>query len=463
MAAPSKAEQEAESKARNEAGIEPSTAQAIEGADHDSGAETGGQPPQRQARTPAANNEAERPAPSVKSKFDSRRNDIVSRFRANRTVDDEANRDDISDFAKSGLPPEFAAPVPALEDERTQPQDGEVEDAAADTGAAPGAADPAAEQQQQPAALPKTVKVKVFGQERELTLEEVVAHAQIAMASDGLLEASKTRIREADELLRSVKDKVARTDQPGQHQPGQERAQTDELQPAANGVEHHDTPIAKLIEAMQFGDPAEAAVLLENTIQQTSAKASAKAVVEALERSSLQDEGARTAKVLADFKAAHPELAADPLASAAIERRVYDIQLEDIKALGVDPKLLPTEIPGVLTPGDIATAHRWYRSKGFKVKSPQDMLERATADVLEWRGVKPTTTEPADPARKAQPRVDVSVDRTARRQAIPQQPSRTATPRPDARQQQPATRDRSQVVAEMANRRLAPRGKALTG
>lgn len=441
MAVPSKAAQEAESRARAEAGVEPAlNAGAVEGSEIDgSPGDPGGQRPARQPGT----EEPPRPSPVVKSSFDTKRADIISRFRTKRD-EDKANEqtDEISDFTRAGAPPEV------LDESATAPAEGEVED----EGEAP---EPVVA-----AEAPKTVKLKVHGREVEMTLEDALNKAQIALASENILDDAKAKHKELEALLLDARTKVARVDRPAQHQDRQPNTpQPTDEQPDPADPEHHEDPIAKLVETLQFGDPNEAGTQLRNTI----ASHVSQGVEQALSSQRLKDEGARAAKVLIDFEGQHPEIAKDKKARAAIESDVLDLQVEDITALGVNlNQIRPDGFDP--TPGDIALAHRWYRAQGFTVRSPETMLETATKNFLDWKGIK--SPNPADPppppatTEKTAPRVEVTVDRTARRQAIQQQPSQSgAKPRTPAQAQPPAPRDRSSIVQDMVARRNQPRGR----
>jgi hypothetical protein len=86
------------------------------------------------------------------------------------------------------------------------------------------------------------------------------------------------------------------------------------------------------------------------------------------------------------------------------------------------------------------------------------MLEEATDKFLDWKGVKKQPAAETTP--KVAPRVEVTIDRTARRAAIPQQPSRTAAPRPDP-QANAQPRDRSSIVEAEKARRAKLRGQNL--
>ncbi len=428
MAAPSKADQDAEFVARTNAGVEPGERLATDVID-----DAGGDPPAPRGTEPG--DTTARPLPPVRNVNDDKRSAIINKFRTDRAQIAAEQTDDISDFTRSGMPPEFAQPNAPVIDQG----DDEV-------GQGQQQPDP-----QQPE--PRRFKLKVHGQDVELTEDEMIAKAQIALASDNILDEAKSKSRELDTILTDARNRVARVDPPNTNQVRQPNTQTAEETEVGDDAPANQGNIDNLIEAIQFGDPEDARQKLEKTIESTARTI----VTQTLEQQRFTDEGARTAKVLKDFEDSHADIAKDPMARAAIEAEVLNQQVEDIKALGVDPATLrPDGLPP--TPGDIANAHRWYRTKGFKVTAPAELLEKSTNKFLEWKGVKPAN-KPAEPAPGAQPRVDVTVDRTARRQAIPQQPNRTASPKP-AQQQQPALpRDRSSIVKDMMLKRAAPRGK----
>lgn len=422
----SKAEQETQSRAREAAGIEPAHARATEVVD-DAGPVDPGAPAPRQAEP---TQREVPPLPTAKGPYDQRRADIVARFRTSRPVENEADRDQISDFARSGMPPEI----------EPDQEPAAVEQQAQDT----------LDEERAPA--PQTFKVRVHGEERELTLEEITAEAQKSLAAGNILDEVKTLKRELTDTLAGV-----RAAPPGQPA-GQPRAQPEQQPvPGQDGQAppNQEDALAKLIETLQFGDPAEAKTMLQNTI----AEASTKAAVEELQRQRLRDEGARTAKTLTEFKAKHADIAADPLAEAAIQTRIYQLQLEDLKAIGIDPaQIINPHSQARGAPADIAQAHLWYRSQGWNMTRPEDMLDSAVKDVMAWKGV--TQQTPATPAAaKAAPRVDVTVDRTARRQAIPQQPSKTSAPAQAAQTQSLQPKDRSEIVRQEMDRRNKPRGR----
>jgi hypothetical protein len=392
---------------------------------------------------------AERPAPTVRATHDDKRAAITARFRAERNDPEET--DNIDEFARTGgLPQDFIEATKDNSVPELVPEDGAPEVPESTLEAPTG---------EQPSPKPPTFKVKVNGKEMELSQEDLVKHAQIALASDGLLDTAKAKLKEINELQASLR--APRPAQDG-HQADPGTQQAEQPQPAAADP-NQDEQIAKLIEAIQFGDdPAKARDLLRNTI---AGMAGAKPdqvrqeVQTALVNERMRDDGARTAKVLESFKKDHPEYATDTRAQAALERTMYDLQAEDLSAIGLDPANLVEGRP--TTPADIAAAHKYYRANGMNVRAPDVLLNEAARAVSEWRGIKAPAT-PADPAIPEPPRgaPRIVVNRDARREAIQPQPSRSAVPRqPQLTNAQP--RDRSAIVEQMKANRAGKRGQVL--
>lgn len=387
-----------------------------------------------------------------KQRVDDKRNSIVERFRSHRTEEAE-DVDRVSDFQRSGLPQEFGAPIPDLETaEAPIVPAGEAGQEGADLKARP--------QEQAP---PKR-KLKIRGEEREYTEEEITAAAQKALAAENYLDEAKGKLGEVDELLKSIKNTAQHQGQPGTHPAGQNTVQPGEREPAPPVDPQHpeDDPLQRAIDLIQYGDPAEARAVLDQAVEQKATRVATAVVRDTLQADKFKDDAARTAKVLNDFASQHPEIAEDDFARVAIEQQVYKEQVADLKALGVDPAKIPTRT-GLVTPADIAEAHRWYRTQGYKVRPPQDLLTTAHGKFMEWRGTPKPNGDPVDPNPQPSlpPRVQVSVDRDQRRQAIPQQPSRSAAPRQITPQQPAPARDRSDIVLAMKQRRALPRGQAV--
>jgi hypothetical protein len=269
--------------------------------------------------------------------------------------------------------------------------------------------------------------------------------AQKSAAGDDYLGAARRAFDGAKALADEIQ--AARGAVAGKHPADQNPAQPYE----ANGypAEPPGDLYKQFVEKLQYGDPEEAASRLDQLINTAADRKSE----EALERTRLIDESARSQKILKDFADQHPDLAQDDLAAAAMERDLYRLQAEDLAALGIPLELLPDRsIEGV------TQAHLWYRTKGFRVRGVHELLASARDNFLSWRGSG--TRAPTNEQAGRGQRIEVAVDRHDRRAAIPQQPARSSAPRPQPQASGKAP-DRSSVVQAMAERRARPRGKVM--
>jgi hypothetical protein len=448
---PSKQTQEAEAAARAASGtaIPPNeTNNALDvvgdGAPQDPGrgAAAPAPAPTAQPETPPA------PQPKVGSFGDERRSAIQARFREERSTTAAEQKDEVTDFTRSGgMPEEFR----------------QFEQGAAQQPAEPGAQpQPAAEPQ--PAAAPaapqpQMVEITVRGEKKFVPIEDALAKAQIAYAAEDTLDTAKAKLREIETLEQSVRDRLLRGEPAGQHQAGQ-AAQTAEPLPPGTDPNTTDDPFQKTVEAIQFGDPAEAKTLLRNTI----ARETEAATQRALAQRSIESDRLAAQRTLAEFGEKHADIANDPMARAAIEANVLAQQVEDLKAVSVDlGKIRNDGRPA--TPADIANFHQILRSQGHNVRSAAQLLDAAHGKYLEWRGT-PKTEPAADPAPAPQPqqqqrqapKVQISVERSTRQAAPQPQPP---APRPAPQPQPQAPLDRSAVVRAMQERSATKRGRTL--
>lgn len=432
---PSKADQLAEAASRSassdRAGVIPSLSDADAAA---TATDNGGDPAGPPDVTPAPARAAEAAPPAPPARTPPRgvvaRDDIVARFRADRDARaklDAESVDDLADFTNGGIPQDMLEP-PEEVDPEPEPEIVDLVEA-----------DP------EPAA-PQKRKLKVRGADIELTSDEIDELARKQLAADDYLDESKNKVREASELLRQAQEFAQRvgmtTSKPPAGDPDTLPAETPPT--TADAPEPHEDVYTRAVERIQLGETADAATALRELIQ-SEAKNLSK---EGLEAEQLAAESSRSMKILTDFRTANSDLAQDRKASAAIEAMVYDLQREDLKSIGVSEDKLPQN------PADIARWHHWYRAKHpDRVKTFDQLLNAAKDDVVAWR--KPPGT-PEQPAVRVAPRVEVQVDRTARRAAIKPQPTSTTQPRPPAGRQAAAEPDRSAVVQRM----IADRARA---
>jgi hypothetical protein len=281
-------------------------------------------------------------------------------------------------------------------------------------------------------------KLKVRGQDVELTDDEILAAAQKTLAGDSYLEDARKLLEEAKQI------KAERAGRDRQHPDGQSSTQDGELDfdPQPAQTRHPAPDLKSVVEKIQFGDPDEAAAELAQVIQTAAAKQADEGHLNRLFNNDL----AKSQKALAEFRAANPDLDKDPLAQVAIEKTMYDLYREEIVKLGLDEAQIPTD------PKTLANWHRFYRVNGHAVSHTPDLLNRAKDRVDAWRGGPSKPAQQPQAPRREAPRVHVNVDRTARREAIPTQPTRSVAPRPDA-QRAPTQQTGSDIVAQMRRAR----------
>lgn len=382
----------------------------------------------------------------------SSRDDIASRFRSQRTAHENDIDAEMLEFNHTGMPAELTEQVSQVpvgeEDEET-----------------PVVAAQEEEEELEPGEGEEVVYIlNVRGKKIEVTQEQLEAlaekvdgpgtvaeRAQKAAAGDDYLKEARATLDDA----KRIRDEILtlRGSQPAKHPGAQDATHTAEHVPAAGEtVEHPDDPFAKAVEAITFGQPEEAVRLLREAVTTTTATQAKGVSEDAITEQQMRLQADRAARIGKAFEDANPELAKDEFSRVAIIDRCVRLQHEDLVALCSELAIDPAKVPK--DPATIQHWHKFYRAKAFNVRDPEVLLNKAKDDFLEWRGGgKAPQAEPA----RGKPRVEITVDRRIRRASIQQQPSRTVTPKPDARTQQPAPRDRAAIVAEMKQQRITPR------
>jgi hypothetical protein len=282
---------------------------------------------------------------------------------------------------------------------------------------------------------PQKKKLIIRGREVWLTDAEILARASQVEAADTYLQESKDLLAEARDIRNSAK----RTGQDPQHPEDRTGTQEDEPNLDTSQERQHPDELEQAIEEIQFGDPKDAAAKIRKVITQASDESADKRQLTRL----IDNDLATSQKALKEFMDQNPDLAKDKVANVVLEQNMYDIYREDITKLGVDPALIPKDN------NELANWHRFYRVNGKPVRSTTEALKEAKTQFDKWRGVAP---KPAQQQRQ-QPRIDVNVDRTARRENIQNQPTRAVAPRPDAVRQAPTTKSRSDVIMGMRRQR----------
>lgn len=268
-----------------------------------------------------------------------------------------------------------------------------------------------------PKDAPRMITRIVRGKEVTKSEDEWLELAMKVDAADSYLEESRRLLEDAKQI------RAERTGRDSQHPEDRTSTQDDEL--GTDGTETTHRPASdfkSVVEEIQFGDPAKAAADLEKLVDQRADKRATEGHLSRL----MSNDLARSQQALKDFTDANPELAGDELAAMAIERSMYKLYREDIKALNlVDEAQIPTDSQ------TLANWHRFYRVQGYAVRNTPDLLSKAKESFVAWRGGTPTPQPKPAPGKEA-PRVQVNVNRDDRRANIPNNPSRAAAPRRDA-------------------------------
>ncbi|MCA1458092.1 hypothetical protein I6F35_33705 [Bradyrhizobium sp. BRP22] len=271
--------------------------------------------------------------------------------------------------------------------------------------------------QQQPAgpAVPAEVappeppkrKLKVNGQEREYSDEEVIALAQKAAAADDYLEQAKQKFNDARQVLETTRVHVSRQNPADQPAP----TATDGDDP--DEPQNPASPLKEVIKQIQYGDPDEAEQLLGKTI----AEAATAAVRQVSMSDRVQEDIASDLRAHDDFVKKNPELASDPIAHSVIRDGLLTGYRDDLRKIGVPEEDIPTD------PSRLANEHRHHKLQGKPVRTVETLLNDAADRLTQWRGGTPRRETPTPPP-STEPRVEVNLQRDDRRRAIPQQPQR---------------------------------------
>jgi len=368
-------------------------------------------PPPVEARTddPPAPKEPNRVHMSPQDKA---RMEIASRFRQQRedpdAVDYHGDHNDPTQHYGHVAAPEDAKPEPAVDKPAEQPE-------------------------------PRKIKLKVRHQELELSEDEVIAHAQKALAADGYIDDAKRILEDARRTTSS---------RPHQDEQGSDTDADNQDQPPRQP--HQDGPdiFEELVEKVQYGDKAEAAAALRDTLSKMVTQTAAQAAAEATWNDRLQADLARDLQAYKEFQEANAELAKDENAVAVIRANLMAGYKNDLVKIGVPEDKIPKD------PEELARHHRFYKLKGQPVRSVSTLLHESKDRFLQWKGNSPAP-RPSPASTPSGDKPAVQLTRAERREAIPHQPSRAAVPpqmqRPSA--PPPAAGDRSAVIARMRQAR----------
>jgi hypothetical protein len=291
----------------------------------------------------------------------------------------------------------------------------------------------------QPAPQPKTHTLKVRGLDVVMSEAEILERAAKFTAADTYLDDAKEILAAAKGIKREQGERTA----PDLHRPeGRTSTQDDDLD-HSTATDSANTPdeLEQAIEEIQFGDPKNAAKKIRDVVTKLSDESADKRQATRI----MNNELAKSQKALKAFADANPDIAKDNAASAVVLENIYDIYRADLVKTGIDPSKLPSDKEA------LANWHSFARANGQNVTPIDKVFETAKSKYQAWRGGDKVA--PRQETQKSAPRINVNVDRTQRREAIPSQPSRAVAARPDTIRQAPSTKSRSDVVMQMRKQR----------
>lgn len=278
---------------------------------------------------------------------------------------------------------------------------------------------------------PKTHRLVVRREEREVDEDELHRLAQIGAAGESYLADARRILDEATALRNAAV--------PRPHPDAVDSAQPNALDDAEQTPHPADDPLVSIVEKIQFGDPKEGAAALREALAGTHDTDAARAVYDHHRRLDL----GRAQTALESFRSRNADLLTDPMTETVMEKLYYDGLRQDLGKLGVPTDAIPTDT------ARLVETHRFHRIHGQPVRDTAALLEGAKDAFIRWKG-----SEQAPTARQGEPqRVAVTVDRAERRRAIPQQPARAAVPASSETRAAPQASTRSEAVRKMMARR----------
>lgn len=250
-----------------------------------------------------------------------------------------SNDDDGDDGNDGNTPP--AAPAQAAEapDEPQQPRDKEGKFAAKNV------------------ADDTKIRVKVNGEEREVTVEELRRNYQIEQAARQRMQSASEMQRQAAALLENARAEAARI------------ANANQNAPAGTAAAQADTgndDVDKLAEALAYGSKDTIKEALARALKGQSGTQQAPALTPDVVQAEV-DKRVRAWQIASEarndlqtFADRHPDVAKDEDLQTVVAQRAQRMMLEDLETVGADPRVLAS-----LTPAQIGFYHREAARLGY--------------------------------------------------------------------------------------------------
>lgn len=335
----------------------------------------------------------------------------------------------------------------------------QAEDAAAAEREAEEAAQAQPDGGEKPAGEPKPYTLKVRGREivapnREALIEmadltpdeaEGLSDARLMKLAQKEL-AAQSYLEEARDAAKSARQ-AARA--PGDTPPAEHAANPDQTRaPQGEPTEPALDPYGDLVEKIQYGDPKEAAKALRDAITEYGNQA----VEQALRTRETQD---RLATVNSEierdvraFETATPWVQDEAVAGGFYQGPVVAEIRAELVRVGADPEEVKETVRDINAAMAVYTA---VRASGFQLSTPSEVLTRAAERFS--KSLAAPTSQPQQPASQPNPPAS---PRAELKRALPQQPTRTASPVTPPAPKGDAPQSRSAAIAKMKAARGQP-------
>lgn len=301
----------------------------------------------------------------------------------------------------------------------------------------------AAGEGEEPAAEAPQYEVNVNGERRLVTVAQLISNFQKNSAADQRLHQAAELLKAAGQLAQTRNASAADTQAEPPPAPG--KPSTSPLSDIT------DEELAKVLEQVQYGDPADGAAALRQYGEMIAARvqpAPTPAPVDARSqvRFALEDE--RSERALKTFVEQNADIAADPGLQRVTADFAHAEMLQDLLTVLPEEEIRAT----IRNPRDLVLAHKAARVEGWDgIRSPEEILAASLTTAKKWaQRVAGGNAAPAQPANG-----NGQTDRLERkRTSVQLQPAmRGQPPRAPTQISGDLTAHRSAAVAKMRQAR----------
>jgi hypothetical protein len=312
--------------------------------------------------------------------------------------------------------------------------------------AAPGESPATAPQPEARLAPSSGYQLKVNGNAFQVSREDLLRYAGVDEAdASGLPDVSLVRAAQINLAAQMRLDEAKQASSgaraaraPGDTQPEQPQPSQDRTEPQAARTPARVT--REEVEAIQLGDPEEAAKVLEGIVAKVVDQRAHQRTIE--QRANEIDQELRTA--IADFGVKNPDLAANDLALDFVRSQIVREAIADIEKVVV---VQPDERAELLNKPELVTlAYKNARLQGRTLRTPAEMFEAAGARVRQAMNLQAVQPAPAAAPFPSQARLEA-------KRALPMQPVRAGAmdqlSRPTAPQERRPVSETRQMMRAM--------------